>query len=337
MSPPRQPRLRSRWAGVLVTALALSVSGIPEARGESALQQTFATPEAAVRALVTATRALANAGERAERRAALEALAAVLGPESGHVIRSGDRVADQQGRQRFLRAYAAAHALEHPSEDKAILTIGPEGWPMPIPLVKTGKRWRFDTAAGKDEILNRRIGRNELRAIEICRAYVAAQRAYAEVPREGDGPPAYAQQFMSDPGKKNGLYWETPPGEEPSPMDPLVAQARAAGYGPRARESQPRPYYGYFYRIITAQGPEAPGGAVSYVVEGKMTGGFAMVAFPARYGNSGVMTFLVNHQGTVYEKDLGPDSITLGRGMRAYNPDSTWKEVAVPSGDAAAR
>ncbi len=283
------------------------------------VQRTFASPEEAIEALVAA----AKVGDR-------QALEAILGPGSRALIRSGDRRADEQGREHFVRNYEQAHRLEHPSETKAIVLIGPDAWPMPIPVVKVGDTWRFDTAASQEEILNRRIGRNELNAVQVCLAYVDAQREYARVPREGDGLLKYAMKFRSDPGKKNGLYWPQA-GDEESPLGPLVAKAEAEGYAGKTAGGRPTPYHGYFYRILTAQGPAAPDGAFDYVVDGKMLGGFALVAFPARYGVSGVMTFILNHQGIVYEKDLGPDTKARARAMPTYSPDPTWKPVEAPS------
>ncbi len=311
----------TRWLTLAaVGALCLRLVGAQAALAAPPAQRTFGSAEAAVQALVDATKA----GDT-------RALAAILGPGSRPLIRSGDRAADQQARAHFVRAYAQAHRLERPTETRAVLLLGPDAWPLPIPLIKEGEAWRFDAAAGREEILARRIGRNELNAVQVCLAYVDAQREYARVPREGDGLLKYAKQFRSDPGKKNGLYWPTQAGDEPSPLGPLVAKARAEGAARGRSGGKPTPYHGYFYRILTAQGPDAPGGAYEYVVEGKLLGGFALVAFPARYGVSGIMTFLVNHQGTVYEKDLGPDTGSLARAMQTYNPDATWRPVEAPA------
>ena len=316
---PRRTLIR-RLTLAAAAALLLGLVSLPTAgAAPPPPQRTFASPEEAVQALVAAV--------KAEDR---KALAAILGPEGRPLIWSGDRAADQHARARLLRAYEQAHRLETPTDTRAVLLIGPDAWPLPIPVVKEGDAWRFDTAAGKEEILNRRIGRNELNAVQVCLAYVDAQREYARVPREGDGLLKYAMQFRSDPGKKNGLYWRTEAGDEPSPLGPLVAEARAEGQGRKTSSGKPAPYHGYFYRILTAQGPDAPGGAFDYVVDGNLLGGFALVAFPARYGVSGVMTFIVNYQGVVSEKDLGPDTGTLARGMQAYNPNATWKKVEEP-------
>ncbi|HEY7675997.1 MAG TPA: DUF2950 domain-containing protein, partial [Candidatus Methylomirabilis sp.] len=232
----------------------------------AAKQQSFASPEEAVKALVDAMKA----GD-------MKALIAILGPAGKPLISSGDAVADRQARQRFVEAYEQANKLEKPGEAKAVLSVGKDDWPLPIPVVKGGETWRFDTAAGKEEILNRRIGRNELNVIQVCQAYVDAQREYARVDRDGDGLREYARKFASDKGKQNGLFWEAKEGEAASPLGPAVVRARAEGYT-RKKGGGPTPYHGYFYRILTAQGPDAPDGARDYIVQGKMRGGFAMVA-----------------------------------------------------------
>jgi hypothetical protein len=282
-------------------------------------QKSFASPEEAVQALAEAVKA-----------GNMEVLAAIMGPEGRPLIASGDAVADTQERARFIRAYEQSHKLEHPTETKAVVVMGQDEWPLPIPVVKEGDTWHFDTGAGKEEILNRRIGRNELNTMQVCLAYVDAQREYARVPREGNRLLTYAMKFRSDEGKKNGLYWPTKEDEGLSPLGVLVANARAEGYSRKPSDDKPTPYYGYVYRILTAQGPDAPGGAHDYVVNGKMIGGFALVAYPAQYGVSGVMTFLVNHRGIIYEKDLGPDTESLARAMQTFNPDQTWKQAGAP-------
>ena len=297
----------------------MGAAGSREAFAASPHQRTFASPGEAVQALVEAVKA----GD-------MEALASILGPEGRDLISSGDAVADKQERARFVRAYEQLNRLQRPTETKAVLVIGQDGWPLPIPVVKEGDAWRFDTAAGKEEILNRRIGRNELSAMQVCLAYIDAQREYARVARESDGVLAYAMKFRSDEDKQNGLYWPTKEGEAPSPLGVLVANARAEGYSRKTSDGTPTPYHGYFYRILTSQGPDAPGGAYDYVVNGKMIGGFALVASPAQYGVSGVMTFIVNHEGVVYQKDLGTDTETIARTMETYNPDSTWKKAEAP-------
>jgi hypothetical protein len=282
--------------------------------GIGASQRDFATPEQAAAQLAAAARADAP-GRMLD----------VLGPDGEKLVQSGDPVADHEGRQRFVKAYDTAHHIELAGAGGATLVIGPENWPLPIPLVKSGDRWHFDTAAGVQKILDRRIGRNELNVIEVCRAYVVAQREYASVDRLGDGLHEYARHFESSPGRHDGLHWVAEPGQEESPLGPLVVKARAEGYGESG--FHPAPYHGYFYRILTRQGPHAPGGARDYVVNGHMTGGFALLAMPARWGDSGVMTFIVNQDGIVFEKNLGPDTETLAREIHQFDPDSSWKVV----------
>jgi hypothetical protein len=295
----------------LAFALGLALA-LPASPGHAAAaQQTFRSPERAIDAMVAAARA-DNAG----------ALLKILGPQAKTLVASGDPVADREGRRRFVAAYDRKHDIERQGEDKAILLIGDSGWPFPIPIVGQGGVWRFDTAAGAQEILARRIGRNELNAIEVCRAYVDAQRDYASQDRNRDGLREYAQKFGSTPGKHDGLYWPAKPGEEASPLGPLVAEAHAEGYGGRGKHA---PYQGYYYKILTRQGPHAAGGAHDFVAHGHMIGGFALVAYPAQYGASGVMTFIVNQDGVVHEKNLGPRTVTIARHLTSYDPDSSWR------------
>ena len=233
-------------------------------------------------------------------------------------------VADAATRQKFVAAYDAKHQVKMDGDNKAIIVIGPDEFPLPIPLARKDGMWRFDTAAGREEILFRRIGKNELDAIQACLAYVDAQDEYSEKDRTGAGVKTYAQRIVSQPGKKDGLYWPTSQGEEPSPLGELVAAATAQGY---RIEGRPTPFHGYYFKILTKQGPAAPGGALDYIVGGNMIGGFGLVAYPAEYRNSGVKTFICGHSGTVYEKDLGPNTAKLAEQMSAYNPDKTWTEV----------
>jgi hypothetical protein len=275
-------------------------------------QQTYKTPDAAVEALV----ASAKTGDE---KAAL----VVLGKDGEDIISSGDKVSDDAIRQRFVASFDAKHQVAMDGENKAILVIGDNDYPFPIPLVRKQNLWSFDTEAGRREVLARRIGHNELDAIQTSLAYVDAQYDYAEKDR-GDGVGAYAQRFVSTPGKKDGLYWPTAAGEEESPLGELFAAASRQGY--RAGEGR-SPYRGYYYKILTKQGRAADGGAHDYVVNGKMIGGFALIAYPAEYRNSGVMTFLVNYSGKVFQKDLGPDTADIAEDMTAFNPDKTWTQV----------
>jgi hypothetical protein len=277
--------------------------------------KTYDTPQAAVEALVSALRA----GDA-------EQLKAVLGPGSEEVLSSGDEVADAAGRAEFLRLYDEKHALEQQDEATAMLDVGATEWPLPIPIVKGEKGWSFDTEAGKDEMLSRRIGRNELAAIQVCLAIADAQREYVAGNFAGGDVPEYAQKLRSSPGKRDGLYWPTEAGQPESPMGDLVAAATEEGYALKGGEEGPRPYHGYYYRLLTAQGPAAPGGEMEYLAQGKLIGGFAVVAWPAEYGNSGLKTFMVSHQGVVYEKDMGEGTDALARTMTVFNPDGTWQK-----------
>lgn len=293
---------------VAVAAVSAMASAAPQ------MQKTFATPAAAVDALMAA-----NRGNQ------LGELLAILGPQGAKLIHSGDPVADRRGRTLFVAAYDQAHKLELNGDNKAILTVGADEWPLPIPLIREHARWRFDTKAGRDEILNRRIGRNELSVIEVCRAYVLAQREYAAKNLGAGGSPEYAQHFMSKTGQRDGLYWPVKPGEEESPLGPLIARARAAGYRPGTPHIRPRPYYGYYFHILARQGRNAPGGAMNYVVDGRMTGGFALIAYPATYGDSGIMTFIVNQDGIVYQKNLGAETARIAADVAQYDPDGGWQ------------
>ena len=307
-------RLRiAAWMGAAALAWTLAS---PLAVADDTEQQTFASPRQAVQALVTAVRA-DDAGQ----------LLHVFGQQGDKLVRSGDRVADKTARERFVSAYDKAHKIVMDTDDKAVLAIGDHAWPFPIPMIKKDGAWHFDTAAGEEEILDRRIGRNELSAIQVCRAYVDAQSEYASQDRSGDGLLEYASRFRSSPGQHDGLYWPADENEPESPLGPLMASAQAEGYGmKRVAGHRREPYHGYYYRILTRQGEGATGGAYDYVVRGHMIGGFALVAFPAKYGASGVMTFIVNQDGVVYQKDLGPDTASLARRMTEFNPDKSWKK-----------
>jgi len=280
-------------------------------------QQAFKTPDDAAGALAGA----AKSGDP-------KAIVTVLGPDGVDIVSSGDPVADAATRERFVAAYNAKHQITMDGDDKAIVVVGENDFPLPIPLVRRDGAWRFDTAAGREEILFRRIGKNELDAIQSTLAYVDAQNEYAEKDRTGAGQGLYAQRIVSSAGKKDGLYWPDAPNSDRSPLGELVAQATAQGY--RTGEGR-TPYHGYYFKILTKQGAAAPGGELDYVAKGKMFGGFALVAYPAEYRNSGVMTFIVNHDGIVYEKDLGPASAKIAERMTAYNPDGTWHKVESPT------
>jgi hypothetical protein len=303
--------------GLLAAASAVIVvlvgwSTATECAAGEAKQAEYKSAQEGVDALVAAVKA-----------GSTEGIVAVLGPKGHELASSGDTVADAAARERFKTAYDESHELKQEGDARAVLVIGKEEYPFPIPIIAGGGSWRFDTVAGAQEILDRRIGANELAAIEVMLAYVDAQREYAEVDRDGKGV-QYARKLLSDEGKKGGLYWPTAEGEDESPLGPLVANARAQGYRRAANSSAPAPYHGYVFKILTGQGKEAPGGARDYIVNGRMIGGFGLVAAPAEYGNSGVMTFIVDQDGNVLQKDLGPDSAQIAAAMTEFNPDATW-------------
>ena len=279
-------------------------------------QRTFASAEDAASALVQAVKAH-------DRTAVL----AVLGNGAETTLSSGDTAADRAAAERFVATYEAKHKLASEGDAKATLTLGDDDWPFAFPLVKTGTGWRFDTEAGKTEMLARRIGENELAAINVMLAIVDAQRDYASADRNKDRVREYARRFASTPGKKDGLYWATSAGEAPSPLGPLAARAAREGY---QKSDTPQPYHGYYFRILTGQGANAKGGALDYIIRGHMIGGFAAVAYPAKYANSGVMTFIVNHDGTVYQRDLGPQTPALAGAITRFDPGPGWTEAPAP-------
>jgi len=273
-------------------------------------QKTFATPVEAVRALMTAT----ESGDT-------DALLAIFGDEGKDLIDSGDAVQDKAGREAFVKAYKAKHSIVKVDADTRLLQVGSKDWQMPIPIVQQDGKWRFDTAAGKQELIYRRIGENELGAIAACRGFIAAQTDYAAVGHDGLPAGIYARRLVSEPGKQNGLYWETAEGEPLSPAGPFLAKAADEGY------QKGDPYHGYYYRTLKAQGAAAPGGAKNYLVDDLLKGGVALVAYPAQYKNSGVMTFIINQDGIVYQKDLGENTADVAKAMTEYNPDKSWKKV----------
>ena len=277
-----------------------------------ASQRTFATPQAA-----------ANAVKEAAENNDTAALLKIFGPDGRSVVVSGDAEQDKTGRAQFARMAEEKLQIRQDGPDRATIVAGSDEWPFPIPLIRRNGQWQFDTARGKVEVLARRIGRNEMNAIEVCRGYVEAQIEYAAHDRDADGNLEYAQKILSAPGKKDGLYWE---GENQSLVPKSFAGAAAAMF---AEGKKPVPYHGYYFHILKAQGPDADGGAHDYVVKGEMIGGFALVAYPGEYGVSGIRTFIVNHKAIVYEKDLGPATPTLARQMLRFNPDKTWKPVAL--------
>ena len=290
-------------------------------------QRMFASPEEGVAALVDAL--------RKDDKSALEA---VLGPGSDDIIDSGDPVADRNAKEAFLMDYDAKSMIVPVNETTRTLQVGASDWPLPIPIVRRDGTWSFDLEAGRDELLSRRIGRNEANTIEAALAYVDAQREYASEDRDGDGILEYAQLFGSTDGIKNGLYWPAQPGEPESPLGRFFADAQSEGYFQAAdaqgnvADPPPEPYYGYRYLMLTGQGPSARGGAYDYIVDEHMIGGFGLIAYPVEYGDSGVMTFIVNHDGIVYQKDLGPDSADIAAAVTQFDPDNSWQRAPVPVG-----
>jgi len=304
---------------VAVPALAMCLATIVLAQ-KPAQQTRFATPEDAVAALKKAVKAK----DQAE-------LTAIFGPERNKLL-TGDAVQDNHALEHLAAQLEESYTLEKVGDNKVTLVVGAAKWPSPIPIIKDGNQWCFDTAAGLEEALNRNVGDDELSAIMTCRAYVLAQWEYftQAIGTTQDGLAVYAQKIVSTPGKRDGLYWDTPIGAKSSPLGSLVAQARAEGYP--AGQSRPagtgkRPYHGYFFKILTRQGTHAPGGKFSYVINGNMIAGYALVAYPDKWGSSGVMTFMVNQQGRLYEKNLGPKTAQIAAGITEYDPDPSWKLV----------
>ena len=277
-------------------------------------QQSFNSPEEAADALVVAV----TKGDKND-------LLGVLGKQGEKLINSGDAVADKLGREKFIAKYQEAHKIVNQDDTKAMLYIGEDEWPFLIPIVKQESSWKFDAQEGEQEFLNRRIGKNELDTIQAVLAFADAQREYYLEDRDGDGVLEYATKFRSSKGKKDGLYWPTKEGEQESPLGPLVAGARTEGY--TVKKGEKTPYHGYYYKILNGQGEGASGGAYSYMAKGQMIGGFALIAFPARYGVSGVKSFLINHEGVVYETDMGPNTSRIAEKMTRFNPDSNTQMV----------
>jgi hypothetical protein len=301
-----------RCFGVALASVTFACTATPP----NPAHRTFGTPEDAVRALTK----VVKAGD-------LDELIAIFGPEAKDLIASSDPATARRNREVFTVAVAERWRLEDQGPTSKALVIGNEEWPFPIPLAKVATGWRFDTAAGKEEVIARRIGRNELAAIRICRTYVAAQRIYAERGHDGQRAGLYARTFRSDPGRQNGLYWPAGRGQKRSPLGDLVAHAAEEGQTISQDVPAPSPFHGYYFRILTAQGAAAPGGPKNYVVNGAMSDGFALVAWPAQYDSTGIMTFVVNQEGVVHEKDLGADTNLTAKAMTLYNPDASWGKL----------
>jgi len=308
--------MRKRWPSA---AIAILWFGFAQAAPPSTPEQqrSFQSAEDAVDAFVASLRNHQEAD-----------LLAILGPEAERVVSSGDQYADQELLQLFVALYDQKHAIQT-SEGHAALNIGPGDWPLPIPIVETNGSWRFDTKAGEQAIVDRRIGRNELRAIRTLLACADAQRDYFDRAQQSTGTCVYARHLLSTPGHQDGLYWPVAKGESESPLGSLVDAAQEAGYPGELVGGTQVPYEGYYFRILTAQGPHSDGGAKSYLRSGQMTGGFAVVAWPARFETSGIMTFIVGPEGDVYQKDLGPDTARIAAGMTTFDPDLTWASVTL--------
>ena len=304
-----------------ILVLCLAVSGLGASRpgfAQESGQKTFSSPTAAGDALVAA----------AQKHDKQEMLA-ILGHSGRDLISSGDRIADKKNDDDFVEKYRQMHRFVTTRSGRLFIHIGAENWPLAIPLQRSSAKWYFDTSYGKQEVLYRRIGFNELNVIKVCQEIVSGEREYYAALHDSDSVHQYAQKFRSTPGKQDGLYWEIRSGEPESPLGPLVAEAASEGYGhhPHHAAGRPRPFHGYIYRLLTRQGAAAHGGGQNYIVDGKMTGGFALVAYPVRYRDSGVMTFVVNQDGQIYQKDLGPRTGQIASDMVEYNPDSTWQLV----------
>ena len=307
--------LKALLIGLVVGGLVIARAAFAQQPG----QKTFSSPGAAAEALVAA----------AQKNDTQEMLA-ILGKSAKDLVSSGDRVDDKERHELFVSKYREMHRFVTTGSGRVFLYIGAENWPSAIPLRKKGSEWYFDTDYGRQEILYRRIGSNELNVIKVCEAIVNSEKEYYDGLHDGDTVHQFAQKFRSAPGKQNGLYWKLTSSDQPqSPLGPLVAEAASEGYVHHVhqRSSQPHPFHGYVYRLLTRQGAAAKGGAKDYIVDGKMTGGFALVAYPVRYRDSGVMTFVVNQDGQIYQKDLGPQTEQIASEMVEYNPDSTWEAV----------
>lgn len=319
------PKLHIAMVAALSLALALpharaQVAALSDAPAQAAPRQpraqSFASPEQGFAALAAAIAAHDEAR-----------LLGILGPAARGLVRSGDQLADRAARDAFTAAYRQRQSIERPDAARAVLTIGADAWPLPIPMAERGGVWRFDSRQGTQELVDRRVGRNELDTIATLRSLVAAQFEYAAgAGRQGPWR-AYARRFFSTPGQRDGLYWSSLPGEAESPLGPLVAQASQGGYGRGERGGEARPFHGYFFRILEGQGPSAPGGEHDYLVDGRMIGGFAMLAYPARHGSTGIQSFIVSHAGVVYQRDLGPGTREVAARITVFDPDAGWSVV----------
>jgi Protein of unknown function (DUF2950) len=308
----RAGRFSFRPAALLCTVGILTGLAPASLHAQDAGQKTFPTAHQAAEALVAAS-----------RDNDVGALEQILGAQAASLISSGDETQDKNDRAHFVSLYEAHHRFVATAPGRLTLVVGKNEWPLPIPLIKSGGTWRFDSVAGAKELLYQRIGANELAAIKVCQAIHQAQLDYAASGHDGNPAGAYAQRFRSQPGTQNGLYWPVAEGEAPSPAGPLLADAEVGGY----ERGKGQPFHGYYFRILKAQGPHAHGGAKDYVVDGRMTGGFAVLAYPVAYGASGVMSFLVSRRGTVFERDLGSSTAEAAEAIKTFDPDAAWKRL----------
>jgi hypothetical protein len=306
----------SNWIAGFITIIIAVIACSLIVSAQDAKQEKFKSPEDAFGALLAA----------AKNNDAVKLLA-ILGPQGKDIISSGDAVADSNARKRFVAAAEEAVKYSKLDDNTILAATGKDECSFPIPIVRSGQEWIFSTEEGKQEILNRRIGKNEFSTIDVVQSYVQAQREYASKDRDGSGVKQYAQRFVSHAGKKDGLIWQAEAGQESSPLGPLFAKASDEGYTPRKPGEKHRPYHGYYFTILKNQGGKAPGGELDYIINGKMTAGFGLLAYPAEYGVSGIMTFMVNQQGIVYEKDLGLKTEDIAKATTKYDPDETWKTV----------
>jgi hypothetical protein len=305
-------RLAIALAAILLTSLLVPQLGSTQ---DSTGQQVFPSPGAAVSALIDAN-----------KTDNMNALSSILGPDADKVLSSGDPVADENARSEFARRYEEMHRIAYDDQERVVLYIGAENWPVPIPIIKKDGNWVFDTAAGVEELQYRRVGRNELFTINVLQDLADAQTEYAADAHDGERTGLFAQKILSDAGKQNGLYWTTAEGQPESPIGPLVASASEEGYK-KESGGNPIPFHGYYYKVLTGQGRNAPGGAKSYIVGGQMTKGFAFLAYPAEYRASGIMTFMISQEGVIVQKNLGPETASLAGQIESFSPDSSWQEV----------
>jgi len=303
-------------ARLAVVGAMLAAASCARRETDDANQLTFSAPDSAVAALVSAL----------EQRDVVT-LRRLLGPETEGLLGSGDTTVYRRDREAFLERFRVRHQLVAGGQDDLVLQVGQDEWPLPVPLLRRAGRWQFDGEAAARELLARRIGANELRTIDVMRGFVEAQEEYASAGHDGDAPGIYAQVFRSDPGRQNGLYWQVSAGEAPSPAGPFLAAATTEGYKTSTSANGPAPYHGYVYRMLFSQGAAAPGGTREYLVNGKLTGGFALLAYPAEYGQTGVMTFIVNQDGLVWQRDLGAKTAAVAKAITHFNPDSAWMPI----------